>query len=318
MTPRAKPVYRLTAKMRSLMDTLYAAGQLQAPSFGALAEATGLLESTLRNTDYQGKVSARVEKEICRVGGFEHDDPTWCDSRISDKKRAEGAIDYPGRDTPEAFTQMLAKRWQLATKTFRALGDRPTNVDRDIACHELSDSSQAATRESAIQLFLEADFEPIQDIENGLKYGFERARLRVDIICQYGSRADIRWGEETQAEKDRWEIVPRGTAHQPSWDIRPSSSSDQYVLDGVVITRENPLMSISDFGEGTRINSTLSVNLYDVRIIGTEQVDVDQIHPNKRALVEYLLAKEFAKTANDRGTVAMSFHSLEIRESLYR
>lgn len=300
------------------MNTLFAAGQLQAPSFAALAVATGLREGTLRNTDYQGKISARVEKEICRVGGFEHDDPTWCDYKVSDKNRAEGPIDYTGRDTPEAFAQMLAKRWQLATKSFRALGDRPTNVDRDIACHELSDSGQAATRESAIQLFLEADFEPIRDIENGLQYGFDRARLRVDIICQYGSRADLRWGEETQPENGRWELVPRGTAHQPSWDIRPAPSSDYSILDGVVVTREGPLMSISDFGEGTRINSTLSVNLYDAHVVGSEQQDIEKMHPNKRALVEYLLAKEFARSADDRGSVDMSFHSLEIRESRNR
>jgi hypothetical protein len=312
MRAPGKPIYKLSAKLQALIEILHQSGVLDRRSFRALADRLGIKYRTLQTCSVSGRVSAEIEKQLCAIGNFEDDEAAWCDSTIPDTIRLDIVPNYKGTDTPEEFRAMLQRRWRTDGGKFRAASERPTAIDRDVACHELSDCGQATSKDADLQIFLQADFGILTDAPNGVRYGFQRARLRVDIICPYGSTTTARFGRGEEKQLGSARLSARGTDKQPSWDILAADRKGVQVLEGELSTTDEPLFSLMDHREGTRIESTLSVNLYDACVC-LDSAEVD-LSPNKIAIIERICAMEIAKNCDETGRLDLSVHSLAIQE----
>ncbi|WP_349322346.1 hypothetical protein [Asticcacaulis sp. MM231] len=301
----------MDTKLKDLYDILFAAGQIKSRSINALADAACVGRQTLHASGGTGRISRQNEDKISALGNFDPNAPYWCDLTIPEEKREVFNTNYRGADTPEAFRKALQSIWGIGRKRYKVYHEAPVAAHPEVACHELTGSGQGATLDLELPIFLEADFGAIHDLANNLKYGFRRARLRVDLTCKYGSKSVTRFATGGSQVINGAEITSRGIPSTPSWEIQCLPGDT--ILAKPVSKNDEPLMAVVGYGEGTRINSTLSVNLSDGELVFSNGDPI--LDDNKAAVIERICTLLLQENINEQGRLDLSFHSLQIKEA---
>jgi hypothetical protein len=315
MTAAGKPIYHLGAKITALAEILCDAGQglIEGRKASHVAKAIRVKEKSLQTAITSQRLSRLMEAAICQLGMFEASQAAWCDPALSDEDRRKLMDDpsqsYTHGDTADAFREMLRRKWNVGTKQFRAISERATSVDSDVACHEFS-SPQTTEAGMEMPLLFEADFGTIYN-SNGLKYGFAAARLKISIQGSYRASTRARFAHGTEQSLGKASFVGRGISSSPAWDI--STTSDSGILEGNVRTTDDALFMLVDHSANTRIETSLTLNINDARLIQGDDA-AQPLSPNKRVIIEAICAMEFAKDRDAYGNIEVSRHDLQIEE----
>jgi hypothetical protein len=306
---RGRAIYQARAKFEIMADLLFRVRTIPSADIKTLSTYLGINYRTLNTLIDEGRISPENEQTVAERCRFAQDDERWVDPSVPERARENYAVDgYAGRDTAGNFQQMLIGVWMPEHPSFHAATGYPEAANRYLAKHFVSDCGQSTPHDVDMPLFLEADFGTVCDV-SGVRYGFRRVRLDVEVICQNGAKAVRRLGMHQPASISDAVIASRGTSLQPSWIIE-QSQTDSAILDGEYATKDMPLFELRNFEAGTRVESYVSGNLHDGSVVSSDSDLV--LTPNQREIIKQICSAEIASETKADGWLVLSRHNLTI------
>jgi hypothetical protein len=309
MSERNKPIAFLSAKLDVVLQALKENSIIQNATIECLAKEIDVSASTLKSQRENNAISLDVESKICSLATFLRTDPAWCDENVDKSQRLSARTSvagYMGNDTVVAFRNMLRQRLSGADR-YRAEFVCSKLANRSVGHHELEDSGQAATLDTSLPLFLDAYFGPFK--HNGIKYGFRLARLEIDLICNYGSKTQAQFAVDEAVPVKRATLLATGTARSPAWQIAALESEP--MLEERVATKDDPLMALIGFQEGTVIRSRLIVDPHD-GVLSHETEGALNLSGNQQAIIEMLSVMALSDERRPDGKIELSFYEHKV------
>lgn len=296
-------VYQSSEKVRAMCEIMHRVDKLPAANMKALAEHARLNYSTLRSAARSGKFTADVEHRLAAFCGFDCYHSSWIDDAIDGVARSKLKVSaYPGRDTVEFFRTHLLAQWTNPSAIFGARSRNFSAFDPHMARHELTDCGQSTAAGSDIPFFLTSQFEPFYH-HSGIRFGFRKVKIALDIRCENGARASHRLGHPTPARIRDALISGEGMIHQLQWSIEKQGESEA-ILHGEYATTEEPLVTISNYIDGTSITTRIEVNIFD-RTTCTADSHHD-LSPNKSAVIEQIFSRLLPDAQDRNGWITLS------------
>jgi hypothetical protein len=306
MATKGTEVHALEHKVRVIAETLHEVGRIPNPSRRDFAVHANINYDRLKAAWSSGRLSPDLQGKISAAAGFDHVDPTWADQSVppNDRSKPDGPT-YPGRDTVENFRYMLRHCHGLAAEVVRVVDGRPLLLDSNLLTFTLEDSGQGSRLDQAASLFLTMVLEPGYH-PNGLVYGFRRVRLRLKFANKSGIRIMDRLAFGSVIQIGTGSLIARGDAHNSEWLLETDASA----LRGEFRTQEQPLCNLLGFKIEEQFEAEVSVRLMDGSLVNQDGSELSS--PNKKRIIEILLAKKLAGVADTQGWLSLGLQTLTV------
>ncbi|MBB4859228.1 hypothetical protein HNO88_002557 [Novosphingobium chloroacetimidivorans] len=286
-----------------MCEVLYRAREIVRCDLKRLAEKAQINYSTLRSAAKSGSFSADIEAALAQVCRFDIQSAAWVDDDVPNAVRAQlTRAGYRGRDTPERFQVMLNDCWASTSVRFEARRRKYSSIDPHMAYHELSDCGQSTSAGAEMPFIFNCHFEPFYH-HSGIRFGFRKAKVSLDIACECGARAEQRLGHPEPIALRNAELVGCSMKQRLNWVIERQDGADA-ILEGDYATQDEPLVTVAGFVDGTSLASRLEVNLYD-RTTCVADASVT-VHGNKAQIIEQIFSKHIPAVQHRNGWIILS------------
>lgn len=304
MSGRSKFILDLKDKIEICCEALYNGERLKKQTKKELADSAGIKFDTLKSSYENGRISPETERRLAAFCGFEINDPSWVDDRISEKGKRSISFssEYTGRDTADQFRQRLFSHWGLKDNNNFTIGDKVTDKNsHNLALVNLSNMNNSSPNEP-MELFLQID---LNKGYSGTEYSFGFSEVRVYLVKEQGCRFEFIDPLSSANGKlvNGLFIESRGTLEDPYWVI----SSEDRLIEGRYWLSE-PLIKLRNPTEGDRFEIELRGHLFD----GSFSVlfQNESIGQEKAAVMSALIAKQLGVLDEYNGNVTLAKQKL--------
>lgn len=308
MASRGVEIHSLQRKVRIMAETLYELGKLKTPSIPSFAKFVDVDYDTLKTAWRSGRISLDLQEKMAKAAGFSTSDSSWLDSDIDPALRsATDGLTYPGRDSAAAFRTMLRRQSELpgAGTLVRIRNERPDLVDSNLASFSVADSGQGALLGDSNPLFLSIVLEPGFH-PKGIKYGFQRVRLRLAFGKQSQVRLKERLGHGSAVRINGATLEVRGGEHYPEWFLQVPEA----VLKGEYITADDPLCVLADSQLGEEFSAEIAVRPMDGTVVALDGRPL--LEAQKKHIIELLCLKRLPGASDTQGWISLGIQRLRV------